>query len=656
MTTTTESPQGHADLDIDERKAAPVTLEAFLDLLEWWACGDEDRPGMSPPLSLGWDIRNRFGDEGFPIWRYLMMVWEPPFLASELLPGDQRTAVTLEQYEAALIEDWADLDRGMRQFDWLIIDAMSHAQQDGWEVSGSETTIHATEATLDDLARRAGAKRAAELAPEIAREERQFARATKCYDLDDTAYAKWIATGEPPGKALKFERWRHRRLRERQRAALDELHAMDIKTQRIHVAADSTDAECDAASDALENFRGTWHQHYDHLWPELLDIAPPLATGTPMPPTSHLKSVPASPLPDILTSSRDFIAGFVPPEFVIDGIIQRRYCYSMTSPTGVGKTAIGMRWMAHVVLGRPIGDREVQQGNVLYLAGENPEDVRARWLVLARDMGIDPDTDKVTWLVGTDMGTAGNRLALEAARKGLEFALAIVDTAAAFNPGDDENSNNQAGAYARSLRSLSNLPGGPCVVILCHPTKRAADDDLQPRGGGAFMAEVDGNIAVRRKDSLLVAAPFGKFRGDMSWSQKYEIAVVADHPKLKDARGRQMKSVLARPVSEATAAALEHSGERDEDSVLRVLPSHSEAGLTATDIARKLRWFIKNDTTQPAHHRVKRLVDRLRDSKLVEVVRETKWRLTSKGEIEVNRLEAAMAQAVPMPPVYPNPS
>src|SRR6202042_1289352 len=98
----------HWYLDIDERKAAPVTLEAFRDLTEWYADGDEERPGMSPPLALGWDIHRTFGANGFAIWRDLMLAYEPPFLASELLPGDHRVAVTLDEYEAALVENWAD--------------------------------------------------------------------------------------------------------------------------------------------------------------------------------------------------------------------------------------------------------------------------------------------------------------------------------------------------------------------------------------------------------------------------------------------------------------------------------------------------------------------------------------------------------------------
>src|SRR6266404_1752081 len=229
----------HWYLEIDERKAAPVTLEAFRDLIEWYFL-DEDHPGMSPPLALGWDIHNKFGADGFAIWRDLMLTYEPPFLASELMPGDQRTAVTLEQYEAA---------------------------------------------------------------------------------LDDAAYKAWILAGEPIGKALKYDRWKKRRLYERRRAALDELQAMGLKTMRIHVAADSTDAECEAASAEEEKFRATWHWHNDHLWPELIDAAPPLAPGTPMT-APNLAA-------DLFVSSRDFIAGFVQPEYLIDGTVQRRYFYSM---------------------------------------------------------------------------------------------------------------------------------------------------------------------------------------------------------------------------------------------------------------------------------------------------------------------------------------
>ena len=61
-------------------------------------------------------------------------------------------------------------------------------------------------------------------------------------------------------------------------------------------------------------------------------------------------------------------------------------------------------------------------------------------------------------------------------------AAIIVDTAAAHFEEDNDNDNVQAGNHARRLRSLCGLPGGPCVLVLCHPTKNAQDDNLVPQG------------------------------------------------------------------------------------------------------------------------------------------------------------------------------
>ena len=48
----------------------------------------------------------------------------------------------------------------------------------------------------------------------------------------------------------------------------------------------------------------------------------------------------------------------------------------------------------------------------------------------------------------------------------------IVDTSTAYFEGDDENNNVQMGKHARMLRSLAKLPGGPTIIIRCHPTKK----------------------------------------------------------------------------------------------------------------------------------------------------------------------------------------
>jgi hypothetical protein len=50
-------------------------------------------------------------------------------------------------------------------------------------------------------------------------------------------------------------------------------------------------------------------------------------------------------IPPILTAA-EFMAGFVPPDYIIDGILQRGRQYALTSPTGHGKTAVAL-YLAH---------------------------------------------------------------------------------------------------------------------------------------------------------------------------------------------------------------------------------------------------------------------------------------------------------------------
>jgi RecA-family ATPase len=191
---------------------------------------------------------------------------------------------------------------------------------------------------------------------------------------------------------------------------------------------------------------------------------------------------PEKPRKPLIDSSAQFVRGFIPPDYLLDGILQRRFCYSFTARTGTGKTAIMLRLAAHVALGRPLGDRAVQKGRVLFFAGENPDDIRMRWIGMAPHMDFDPEGIEVYFIAGTfKVSKMQARIREEMERLG-EFAMVVVDTSAAYFEGEDENSNAQQVVHARRLRSLCEMPGGPCVVIACHPPKNAADDNLQPRG------------------------------------------------------------------------------------------------------------------------------------------------------------------------------
>jgi hypothetical protein len=225
------------------------------------------------------------------------------------------------------------------------------------------------------------------------------------------------------------------------------------------------------------------------------------------------------PLPahKLFQSSAEFVADFVPPDYLIDGLLQRRYVYSFTAKTGDGKTAIALLLAAYVAKGTPLAGCEVEKGRVLFFAGENPDDVRTRWIMLCEVLNEDPDQMDVVFMPFTPNLSAEAiraRIDAEAAKAG-PFSLLIVDTSASYYSGNDENDNVALGNHARMLRTFVNLPGGPTILVTCHPTKNPDMANLLPRGGGAFLAEVDGNlVAIKDPNTMTVeVTTHGKFRG-----------------------------------------------------------------------------------------------------------------------------------------------
>jgi hypothetical protein len=282
----------------------------------------------------------------------------------------------------------------------------------------------------------------------------------------------------------------------------------------------------------------------------------------------------AQPPPNFVQSSAEFIRGFVPPDYLWDGIFQRRFFYSLTGQTGNGKTSIAMRLAAHVGTGRALCSHDVVQGTVVYLCGENPDDCRMRWHGVTRDMGIDPATLNSVHFVpirGPILDVT-KIVQAECAAKRIEPALVIIDTSVAYSNADDENSNTQMVQHALNMRMLTYLPGGPCVIACCHPTKGAKlGEEMVPRGGGAFLAEVDGNLGAVAADGVVNVTAIGKYRGAPFGTLSFELSVVTDHPALVDSRGRQISTVVARPVDMVREAILTVAAQKAEDEVLLAL-------------------------------------------------------------------------------------
>ena len=148
----------------------------------------------------------------------------------------------------------------------------------------------------------------------------------------------------------------------------------------------------------------------------------------------------AVPAGDLIQSSADFVSGFVPPDYLIDGWLIRQFVYSMTGMTGHGKTTVMLLVAALAARGLSLDGRQIEKCRVLFFAGENPDDIRMRWIKLCEELGYDPADMDVFFMPGTppiSVPEIRSRIDTEATKHG-PFGLLIVDTSAAYFRGDDE--------------------------------------------------------------------------------------------------------------------------------------------------------------------------------------------------------------------------
>ena len=336
----------------------------------------------------------------------------------------------------------------------------------------------------------------------------------------------------------------------------------------------------------------------------------------------------------IAQTSAEFVAGFVPPDYLVEGLLQRRFLYSLTATTGSGKTAQVLLLTSYVALGQNLSGREVAKGSVLYFAGENPDDIRMRWFAQTQQFGLTPeDFSNVYFVPGVHkLSQIADRVFQELAHIN-DLALIIVDTSAAYYEGDDENNNVQAGEHARRLRRLVQFNGGPTVLVCCHPVKNG--DNLLPRGGGAFLNEVDGNLTSKRDDTVIELHWSGKFRGPDFAPLTFQLRTVT-HERLKDSKGRTIPTVICEPISEERRKEMKAGSNVDADAVL--LSIGENAGMSQRDRAIELGWHMNNG--QPYQMRVGRAEQSLVKDGAIRRGRHG-WKLTEHGRKELERLEKA---------------
>ena len=352
---------------------------------------------------------------------------------------------------------------------------------------------------------------------------------------------------------------------------------------------------------------------------------------TPEPQTQHTPNfdyapapTPSDPTPQVKTwrmqTAAEFTADFVAPEYIVDGVMQRGRLYTLTAPTGSGKTAVMLYAATTIAEGQLFYDREVEQGDVIFMAGENPDDVRARMIGTMEFNGIDPKKCRVHFIPGTFSIRADVERLREEAAKLPNLVLIVIDTFAAYFDGDDENSNAQALDFARVARRLTEFPSKPMVVMPAHPVKNATRGNLSPKGGSSLLNEVDGNLTLWNEGGVVTMHWQGKFRGAEFDPLSFELQR-HESDLIRDAKGRRMPTILAKPMLTMRAMQIAKDNMSMEDKLLL-----SIADAPALSLAERA-------VTIGAPHKMKvaRMLEKMAQQKLIRKFR-TNWELTKDGE------------------------
>jgi hypothetical protein len=149
--------------------------------------------------------------------------------------------------------------------------------------------------------------------------------------------------------------------------------------------------------------------------------------------------------------------------------------------------------------------------------------------------------------------------------------------------------------------------------VCCHPPKNAEDTNLQPRGGGAVIAEFDGNLTCRRTETVTEVHWQGKFRGPEFAPIHFVLRSVTSE-RLKDSEGRLIYTVIAEPASDEAQEEMSRAQAADNLAVLKAVAS--DPGVSLAGIAKVCGWHTRAGDADKS--KAQRRVRSLEKRKLLE--------------------------------------
>ncbi len=202
------------------------------------------------------------------------------------------------------------------------------------------------------------------------------------------------------------------------------------------------------------------------------------------------------------------------PSFVVEGLIPEKSLATVYGPPKQGKTFVVLSLAAHIAAGMSWFGRPVEQGGVVYIAGEGAGGLKHRARALRAHHGIRGQIP--FWFLPRAVHFGEAKAVFELATlvretAGPSIKLLVIDTLARATPGMDENSAGDIGRFVAECDKLKEAFG--CTVLVVHHSGK--DASKGGRGSSALPGAVDASFQVTRQkteteDVITVANEYQK--------------------------------------------------------------------------------------------------------------------------------------------------
>ena len=196
-----------------------------------------------------------------------------------------------------------------------------------------------------------------------------------------------------------------------------------------------------------------------------------------------------------------------PVQFLVDSLFTRHGFSVMYGPPGCGKTFLALDIALCVASGSAFHEMPVQQGSVLYIAGEGVGGIGKRVKAWLENRGNGVTEKELPFYVlptAVDFTSLADVEKLKATIQLLEeraggFSLIVVDTVARALLGADENSATDIGKFVKTCDVLKQSYNAALLGI--HHSGK--DGSRGMRGSSALLGAVDTSIQVKKSGAVL---------------------------------------------------------------------------------------------------------------------------------------------------------